>query len=141
MNKLTPLKVWFHGGVFTFTLSWLYFLTMLFSLLFTTLLESLLFIVVAMLIVLPMICGFINQIISKCVWNTKINLAIIKLWGGGLLFILLFFISNYIMINIGITDTTNLIINFVCLSFIYGTIGKYLITSQSSISQKSEGGK
>jgi len=139
MDGINIVKVWFHGGLFVFIISWLYFITIIGSLLFNTLLESIMFLALSMLLILPLLSGFINQIISKCIWNTQLRASFSRLWRNGILFTIIFLVSNYLLNTLGISDMMILMFNFIFASFIYGLIGKRLNLSRSSALQT--GGK
>ena len=136
MKGINIIKIWFHGGLFVFVLSWLYFLIIIGSLLLDTLLASIIFLASSMLLILPLLSGFINQLISKCVWNTQLKTSFSKLWRNGILFTIIFLVSNYFLSTIGISDMMILMFNFIFASFIYGLVGKRLNPSQSSTLQK-----
>ena len=128
MNNKSLLDYWFHGGIIVLLLWVLYFLVLLGGFFFNTLFENILFTVVCTITLLPFLMGVANYIITKKVWNIKIPFSFGRIWGIGLLFVILYFIPNYLMMDMGMQNISVLLINFVAFSFIYGLVGKKLST-------------
>lgn len=135
MIGINIVKLWLHGAIFVFTFTWLYLLSTIISLVFTNLLESLLYIFGSMLLLLPLISGWLNISLTKWIWNINMEKTLTKLWLSGIVFVLTYMImSNLAIIIFGIFEFSLLFI-FTVGAFIYGILNKYVIMSFSSINK------
>ena len=133
------LKLWFHGGLLIFALSWVYFLFMITSIFFYTLLETIMFLALGMLLLIPFACGLINHILTKSLWQTRAKTSLVRIWLTGMIFLLIYLLTNYTFINIGLSDIMVLMTNFLLVALVFGAIGKSITVSHSLDYKKEEG--